>query len=136
MGSASSGNITHLAGENASSKLGVKVTHVPFAGSAPAIVSLIGGNIDLIYDALPSSMQQASANRIHALAILDTNRFHCCRTCPPCTNWLLGNRGKRLVRCSRAGWHARCANRGDEQGDQRRPSQSLSWSRSGNLARS
>ena len=75
MGSASSGNITHLAGENASSKLGVKVTHVPFAGSAPAIVSLIGGNIDLIYDALPSSMQQARANRIHALAILDTNRF-------------------------------------------------------------
>ncbi|MGO4332309.1 Bug family tripartite tricarboxylate transporter substrate binding protein [Cupriavidus sp. 2TAF22] len=75
MGSASSGNITHLAGEYASSRLGFTVTHVPFAGSAPAIISLIGGNIDLIYDALPSSMQQARAGKIRALAILDNNRF-------------------------------------------------------------
>lgn len=75
MGSASSGNITHLAGEHASDRLGFKVTHVPFAGSAPAIVSLLGGNIDLIYDALPSSMQQARAGKIRALAILDGARF-------------------------------------------------------------
>jgi hypothetical protein len=123
MGSASSGNITHLAGENASSKLGVKVTHVPFAGSAPAIVSLIGGNIDLIYDASPSSMQQARQTGFTRwpfsirTASTVAGRAHHART------GLLGNRGKRLVRCSRAGWHARCANRGDEQGDQRTPTQ-------------
>lgn len=75
MGSASSGNITHLAGEYASSKMGFKVTHVPFTGSAPAITSMMGGNVDIMYDALPSSMQQAKAGRIVPLAILDSARF-------------------------------------------------------------
>lgn len=75
MGSASSGNITHLAGEYASNLMGFKVTHVPFAGSAPAITSLMGGNIDIMFDALPSSMQQAKAGKIVPLAILDQTRF-------------------------------------------------------------
>lgn len=75
MGSASSGNITHLAGEYASSKMGFKVTHVPFAGSAPAITSMMGGNVDIMFDALPSSMQQAKSGRIVPLAILDQARF-------------------------------------------------------------
>ena len=75
MGSASSGNITHLAGEYASDRLGFKVTHVPFAGSAPAITSMMGGNVDVMYDALPSSMQQAIGGRIVPLAILDNQRF-------------------------------------------------------------
>lgn len=75
MGSASSGNITHLAGEYAANRMGFKVTHVPFAGSAPAITSLMGGNIDIMFDALPSCMQQAKAGRIVPLAILDNQRF-------------------------------------------------------------
>lgn len=75
MGSASSGNITHLAGENAASRMGFKVTHVPFSGSAPAITSMMGGNVDIMFDALPSCMQQAKAGRIVPLAILDNQRF-------------------------------------------------------------
>lgn len=75
MGSASSGNITHLAGESASSMMGFKVTHVPFSGSAPAITSMMGGNVDIMFDALPSSMQQAKAGKIVPLAILDAARF-------------------------------------------------------------
>ncbi len=75
MGSASSGNITHLAGEYASSLMGFKVTHVPFTGSAPAIVSMMGNNVDIMFDALPSSMQQAKSGRIRPLAILDNTRF-------------------------------------------------------------
>lgn len=75
MGSASSGNITHLAGEFASDRMGFKVTHVPFAGSAPAITSMMGGNVDIMFDALPSSMQQAISGRIVPLAVLDNQRF-------------------------------------------------------------
>ena len=75
MGSASSGNITHLAGEYASSLMGFKVTHVPFTGSAPAIMSMMGNNVDIMFDALPSSIQQAKAGKIHPLAILDNTRF-------------------------------------------------------------
>jgi len=75
MGSASSGNITHLAGEYVSNLMGFKVTHVPFPGSAPAIASMMGANIDIMFDALPSSMQQARAGKIVPLAILDSVRF-------------------------------------------------------------
>jgi len=55
--------------------MGFKVTHVPFSGSAPAITSMMGGNIDIMFDALPSSMQQAKAGKIVPLAILDAVRF-------------------------------------------------------------
>ena len=75
MGSASSGNITHLAGEYAASQLGFKVTHVPYKGSAPAISDMMGGNIDIMFDALPSCMGPAKAGRITPLAILDSQRF-------------------------------------------------------------
>lgn len=75
MGSASSGNITHLAGEYASALMGFKVTHVPYAGSAPAIMSMMGNNVDIMFDALPSSLQQARAGKIQPLAILDNARF-------------------------------------------------------------
>lgn len=75
MGSASSGNITHLAGEGASRAMGFRVTHVPFSGSAPAITSMLGENVDIMYDALPSCLQQAKAGRIVPLAILDGKRF-------------------------------------------------------------
>ncbi len=75
MGSAGSGNITHLAGENASERMGFQVTHVPFSGSAPAITSMMGGNVDLMFDALPSCMQQAMGGRIVPLALLDKQRF-------------------------------------------------------------
>lgn len=82
MGSASSGNITHLAGEYAASQMGFKVTHVPFKGSAPAITSLMGGNIDIMFDALPSCMAQAESGRILPLAILDDQRFPQLRDVP------------------------------------------------------
>lgn len=75
MGSASSGNITHLAGEYAASKMGFKLTHVPFAGSAPAITAMLGGNIDIMFDAMPSCMQHARVGRIVPLGIMDKQRF-------------------------------------------------------------
>lgn len=75
MGSASSGNITHLAGEYAASQMGFKVLHVPFTGSAPAITNLMGGQLDIMFDALPSSLQQAKAGKIVPLAVLDDVRF-------------------------------------------------------------
>lgn len=75
MGSASNGNITHLAGVNAADKMGIKVLHVPFQGSAPAIVALAGGNLQMMFDALPSSMPQVKSGRLKAWAVLDDERF-------------------------------------------------------------
>jgi len=75
MASAGTGNITHIAGEYANAKMGFQVTHVPFPGSAPAETSMMGGNVDIMYDSLPSSLQQAKSGLIKALAVLDNQRF-------------------------------------------------------------
>ncbi|MBO1012761.1 tripartite tricarboxylate transporter substrate binding protein [Achromobacter sp. SD115] len=75
MGSAGTGNITYLAGEYAVSKLGFQVTHVPYQGSAPAIVGLMRSSTDMMFDALPSSMAQAQAGKIRPFAVLDDKRF-------------------------------------------------------------
>lgn len=75
MGSAGNGNITHLAGVNAADKMGIEVMHVPFQGSAPSIVALAGGNLEMMFDALPSSMPQVKSGRLKAWAVLDDQRF-------------------------------------------------------------
>ena len=68
---ASSGNGTsiHLAGELFKSMTGTYMTHFPFTGSGPALLSLVGGDMDVMFDNLPSSMQLIKAGRIKALAV-------------------------------------------------------------------
>lgn len=75
MASASTGNITHLAGEMISQKLGIKVVHVPFRGSAPAVTAVMSGDVDIMYDALPSVVEQARAGSVRPLAIANTKRL-------------------------------------------------------------
>lgn len=76
MGSAGSGNITHLAGFYLSQQIGFTPLHVPYKGSAPAITALIGGEIEIMYDALPSSLQHTKgAGRLQALAITRNKRL-------------------------------------------------------------
>ena len=68
---ASSGNGTsiHLAGELFKAMAGVYMTHFPFSGSGPALLSLVGGDMDVMFDNLPSSMQLIKSGRLKALAV-------------------------------------------------------------------
>lgn len=68
---ASSGNGTsiHLAGELFKAMAGVYMTHFPFGGSGPALLSLVGGDMDVMFDNLPSSMQLIKAGKLKALAV-------------------------------------------------------------------
>ena len=68
---ASSGNGTsiHLAGELFKTMAGVYMTHFPYTGSGPAILGLLSGDMDVMFDNLPSSMQLIKAGRIKALAV-------------------------------------------------------------------
>lgn len=75
MGSGGNGNITHLGGVYASKALGFEVTHVPFQGTAPGVMNLIGGNIDVMFDTLPSSYAQIGGGRLKALAMMDDARW-------------------------------------------------------------
>ena len=73
---ASSGNGTsiHLAGELFKAMTGSYMVHFPYRGSGPALIDLIGGNMDLMFDNLPSSMQQIKAGKLKALAVTSAAR--------------------------------------------------------------
>lgn len=73
---ASSGNGTsiHLAGELFKTMTGVQMTHIPYKGSAPALADLLGGQVQLMFDNLPSSLPFIKAGRLRALAVTSGTR--------------------------------------------------------------
>ena len=73
---ASSGNGTsiHLAGELFKSMTGVFMTHIPYRGSGPAMLDLVAGNVDVMFDNLPSAMSQIRAGKLKAFAVTSAQR--------------------------------------------------------------
>src|SRR3954451_77226 len=73
---ASSGNGTsvHLSGEMFMAMTGVKMQHVPYRGAAPAITDMLGGQVDVIFDNMPSILQHIRAGSLRALAVTTTER--------------------------------------------------------------
>ncbi|GAA6118484.1 tripartite tricarboxylate transporter substrate binding protein [Acidovorax sp. FG27] len=73
---ASSGNGTsiHLAGELFKSMTGTYMLHMPYRGSGPALLDMVGGNMDVMFDNLPSSMAQIKAGKLVALAVTSAER--------------------------------------------------------------
>ncbi|PZP30164.1 MAG: MFS transporter [Roseateles depolymerans] len=73
---ASSGNGTsiHLAGELFKSMTGTFMLHFPFRGSGPALLDLIAGNMDLMFDNLPSALPQIKGGKLLALAVTSAQR--------------------------------------------------------------
>ncbi len=73
---ASSGNGTsiHLAGELFKSMSGTFMVHFPYRGSGPALLDLIGGNMDVMFDNLPSSMPHIKSGKLKALAVTSAQR--------------------------------------------------------------
>ncbi len=73
---ASSGNGTsiHLAGELFKSMSGTYMVHFPYRGSSPALLDLIGGSMDVMFDNLPSAMPQIKAGKLKALAVTSGQR--------------------------------------------------------------
>ncbi len=73
---ASSGNGTsiHMAGELFKAMTGTYMTHFPYRGSGPALMDMVGGTMDVMFDNLPSSMQQIKAGKLKALAVTSAQR--------------------------------------------------------------
>ncbi len=73
---ASSGNGTsiHLSGELFKTMTGTFLVHFPYRGSGPALLDLIGGTMDLMFDNLPSAMPQIKAGKLKALAVTTAQR--------------------------------------------------------------
>lgn len=73
-GSAGNGNTGHLAGELFSSTAGVKMTHVPYKGSAGVVNAMLASDIHLTFDSISTSMPQIRNGRMHAIAVTSKTR--------------------------------------------------------------
>jgi tripartite-type tricarboxylate transporter receptor subunit TctC len=73
-GSGSTGSAGHLAGELFKTMAGVQMVHVPYKGAGPAMQDLIGGQIQLMFDNLASSLGQIRAGKVRALAVTTAKR--------------------------------------------------------------
>ncbi|MFL6663673.1 MAG: tripartite tricarboxylate transporter substrate binding protein, partial [Rhizobacter sp.] len=73
---ASSGNGTsiHLSGELFKTMTGTFMVHFPYKGSGPALLDLIGGTMDLMFDNLPSALPQIKGGKLKALAVTSAQR--------------------------------------------------------------
>ncbi len=68
-GSAGNGSSNHLSGELLASMAGVKLTHIPYRGTAPAMNELLAGRLDMMFDVLLNSMPHIQSGRLRALAV-------------------------------------------------------------------
>lgn len=72
--SSGSGTSIHMAGELFKQSAGVDVVHIPYKGSAPAIADLIGGQVDYMFDNMPSAWPHVEGGKLRALAVTTATR--------------------------------------------------------------
>jgi tripartite-type tricarboxylate transporter receptor subunit TctC len=72
--SSGSGTSIHLSGELFKTMAGVDMTHIPYKGSAPALTDLIGGQVQVMFDNLTSSLPQIKAGKLRAIAVTSAQR--------------------------------------------------------------
>lgn len=81
-GSGGNGTSSHLAGELFKSLARVDLLHVPFRSTAPAAAAVIAGQVDLMFDTLPSSLPHAREGRLVPLGVTSTQRLASLPTIP------------------------------------------------------
>jgi tripartite-type tricarboxylate transporter receptor subunit TctC len=72
--SAGPGTSNHLAGELLASRAKIKLLHVPYKGSAPALTDVVGGQVPLMFDLITTSLPMLQAGKVKALAVTSRTR--------------------------------------------------------------
>jgi tripartite-type tricarboxylate transporter receptor subunit TctC len=72
--SAGNGTPQHLAGELFNTQMNIKMTHVPYKGAGPALNDMLGGQVNVMFDVLGSSLQYIQAGKLTALAVTSAKR--------------------------------------------------------------
>jgi len=73
-GSAGIGSSGHISGELLNTLAGIRMEHVPYRGSGPAMLGLIAGDVDVMFDNLPSAMTQVQGGNLTGLAVMSRER--------------------------------------------------------------
>lgn len=74
MASSGNGTSVHLSGELFMAMTGIKMQHVPYRGAAPAVTDMIGGQVQVIFDNMPSIIQHIRSGTLRALAVTTKER--------------------------------------------------------------
>ena len=72
--SAGNGSVSHLLGEQFKLATGADIVHVPYKGVGPALTDVVGGQVQIIYDNLPTSLPLVLDGRLRALAVSGETR--------------------------------------------------------------
>ena len=74
MASAGNGSGQHIYGELFKAMTGINMTHVPYRGNAPAVADLLGGQVQVMFDSMPNSIEYIRAGKLRALGITTATR--------------------------------------------------------------
>jgi tripartite-type tricarboxylate transporter receptor subunit TctC len=90
MASSGAGSTIHMSGELFKMMTGVQMTHVPYRGSAPALTDMISGQVHVMFDNIPTSIQHIRAGKLRALAVTSTARSELLPDIPIVADYLPG----------------------------------------------
>jgi tripartite-type tricarboxylate transporter receptor subunit TctC len=88
--SAGTGSVAHVTGELFKMMTGVNMLHVPYRGAAPALTDLLGGQVDVMFDNMPSSIEHIRAGRLRPLAVTTTTRLESLPDIPTVSDFVPG----------------------------------------------
>jgi tripartite-type tricarboxylate transporter receptor subunit TctC len=74
-GSAGIGTVVHVAGELFKAMAGVNMVHVPYRGLAPALIDLMGGQVQAVFSTMPPAINFVKAGKLRALAVTSKARY-------------------------------------------------------------
>jgi tripartite-type tricarboxylate transporter receptor subunit TctC len=90
MASAGNGTPPHLAGELFKMMTGIEMVHVPFRGNAPALTALLGGQVQVTFASMPSSIEYVRTGKLRALAVTTAARSEALPDVPTIGEFVLG----------------------------------------------
>ena len=90
MASSGSGTSVHLSGELFKSMTGIDMTHVPYKGAAPALNDLLAGQVQVMFDNLPSSIAHIKSGELRALGVTTLTRNPALPDVPPIADTVPG----------------------------------------------
>jgi len=88
--SAGNGSVAHVTGELFKMMTGVNMLHVPYRGAPPALTDLIAGQVHVMFDNMPSSIEHIRAGRLRPLAVTATTRLDALPDVPPLGDFVPG----------------------------------------------
>ena len=100
MASGGNGTAHHVSGELFKMMTGVDMVHVPYRGAAPALTDLLGGQVQVMFDPMPASIEYIRAGKLRALAVTTATRSEALPDIPTVGEFVPGYEASCVARAS------------------------------------